>query len=144
VLSIGAALTFDVPWLDITLLVMASFSGGTIDGAGDLLFLRAVHPYERSEMTTVSTSFREVTQVGPPARVLGAADVFNLSSVLSPRRDYARLFHALRPYPAPFVTHLLPSRASRVRVSGIATPCSLQPLPTQSRHPHGTPSLTKA
>ena len=40
--------------------------GGALDGAGNLLFLRAVHPYERAEMTTVFASFRDVTQVAPP------------------------------------------------------------------------------
>ena len=32
-----------------------------------LLFLRAVHPHDRAEMTTVFVSFRDVTQVAPPA-----------------------------------------------------------------------------
>jgi MFS family permease len=65
--SIAAALAAGVPWLGALLLVTAAFSAGTIDGAGNLLFLRAVHPYERAEMTTVFASFRDVTQVVPPA-----------------------------------------------------------------------------
>ena len=81
VLSIAAALTFGVPWLGAALLIMASFGAGTIDGAGNLLFLRAVHPYERSEMTTVFASFREVTQVGPPAVCAALLAFFNLPSV---------------------------------------------------------------
>jgi hypothetical protein len=35
------------------MLVLAGFGAEMIDGAGKLLFLRTVHPYERSEMTTV-------------------------------------------------------------------------------------------
>ena len=81
VLSIAAALSFGVPWLGIALLIMASFGAGTIDGAGNLLFLRAVHSYERSAMTTVFASFREVTQVGPPAVCSVLLAFFNLSSI---------------------------------------------------------------
>jgi MFS transporter, ACDE family, multidrug resistance protein len=82
VLSIAAALTFGgLPWLGAALLVMASFAAGTIDGAGNLLFLRDVHPYERSEMTTVFASFREVTQVGPPVVCSALLVFFSLPSV---------------------------------------------------------------
>ena len=67
IFSIAAALAAGVPWLGALFLVTAAFSAGALDGAGNLLFLRAVHPYERAEMTTVFASFRDVTQVGPPA-----------------------------------------------------------------------------
>jgi len=67
VLSIAAALAVGIPWLGGLLLVFAAFGAGTLDGAGNLLFLRAVHPDERPEMTTVFASFRDVTQVCPPA-----------------------------------------------------------------------------
>jgi MFS family permease len=81
VLSIVGALAFGTPWLGAVLLVLASFGAGTIDGAGNLLFLRAVHPYERAEMTTVFASFREVTQVGPPAVCSVVLAFFSLPSV---------------------------------------------------------------
>jgi MFS family permease len=81
VLSIVAALAFGVPWLGAALLVLATFGAGTIDGAGNLLFLRAVHPYERSEMTTVFASFRDVTQVGPPVMCSVLLVFFSLPSV---------------------------------------------------------------
>jgi hypothetical protein len=45
------------------------------------LFLRAVHPYERSEMTTVFVSFRDVAQLGPPAVCSVLLSLFSLPSV---------------------------------------------------------------
>jgi hypothetical protein len=84
----------------MTLLVMASFSAGTTDGAGNLLFQRVVPPYERSEMTTVFAHLHEVTQVGPAAVSSVLPTFFNLSSVfvaeasrrLSPRRHSHSIF----------------------------------------------------
>ena len=52
--------------------MLAGFGAEMIDGAGNLLFLRAVHPYERSEMTTVFVSYRDVAQLG--------AGIVNLTS----------------------------------------------------------------
>ncbi len=81
VLSLCTALAFGVPWLGATLLVLAALGTETIDGAGNLLFLRAVHSYERSEMTTVFVSFRDVAQLGPPAVCSVLLSVFSLPSV---------------------------------------------------------------
>ena len=53
----------------------------TIDGAGNLLFLRAVHAHERSEMTTVFISYRDVAQLGPPIVFSALLSVFALPSV---------------------------------------------------------------
>ncbi len=80
-LSIVAALAFGAPWLGVLLLVLAAFGAGTIDGAGNHLFLRAVHPHERPEMTTVFASFRDVTQIGPPAACSVLPLFFSLPSV---------------------------------------------------------------
>jgi MFS transporter, ACDE family, multidrug resistance protein len=81
VLSIAAALAFGVPWLGAALIVLAALGTETIDGAGNLLFLRAVHSYERSEMTTVFVSFRDVAQLGPPAVCAVLLSLFSLNSV---------------------------------------------------------------
>ena len=81
ILSITAALAFGVPWLGATLLALAALGTETIDGAGNLLFLRAVHAYERAEMTTVFVSFRDVSQVGPPVVCSLLLSVFPLGSV---------------------------------------------------------------
>lgn len=66
-LSIAAASAFGVPWLGATLLLLAAFGVEMLDGAGNLLFFRAVHPYERAEMATVFASYRDIAQFGPPA-----------------------------------------------------------------------------
>jgi hypothetical protein len=81
VLSICVALAFSTPWLGAILLVLAALGTETIDGAGNLLFLRAVHPYERSEMTTVFVSFRDVAQLGPPTVFALLLSLFSLPSV---------------------------------------------------------------
>lgn len=66
ILSVAAAIAAGQPGLGAFFLVMAACCAGALDGAGNLLFLRAVHPYERAEMTTVFASYRDVTQVAPP------------------------------------------------------------------------------
>jgi MFS transporter, ACDE family, multidrug resistance protein len=81
VLSICATLAFGVPWPGAALLVLAALGTETIDGAGNLLFLRAVHTYERSEMTTVFVSFRDVAQLGPPVICSILLALFSLPSV---------------------------------------------------------------
>ena len=54
-----------------------------IDGAGNLLFLRAVHHYECSEMTTVFVSYRDVAQLGPPVVSAVLLSLFALPSVFA-------------------------------------------------------------
>jgi MFS family permease len=81
VLSICAALAFGTPWLGAGLLVLAALGTEIIDGAGNLLFLRAVRAYERAEMTTVFVSFRDVAQLGPPAVCSVLLSLFSLTSV---------------------------------------------------------------
>lgn len=83
VLSILAALPFGTPLLGATMLVLAALGTETIDGAGNLLFLRAVHPYERPEMTTVFVSFRDVAQLGPPVACTVLLSVFALPAVFT-------------------------------------------------------------
>jgi MFS family permease len=81
VLSVCAALAFHIPWLGAAMIVLAAFGTETIDGAGNLLFLRAVHAHERSEMTTVFVSYRDVAQLGPPVVFAILLSVFSLPSV---------------------------------------------------------------
>ena len=81
VLSIGMAFAFGLPWLGATILALAALGTETIDGAGNLLFLRAVHMYERAEMTTVFVSYRDVAQLGPPAVCSVLLSLFSLPSV---------------------------------------------------------------
>jgi len=81
VLTVCPALAFHLPWLGAAMLVLASFGTEMLDGAGNLLFLRAVHPHERSEMTTVFVSYRDVAQLGPPAVFSILLSLFALPSV---------------------------------------------------------------
>jgi MFS transporter, ACDE family, multidrug resistance protein len=81
VLSICAALAFGLPFLGAFLLALAALGTETIDGAGNLLFLRAVRAHERPEMTTVFVSFRDFSQLGPPSVCALLLTVFGLPSV---------------------------------------------------------------
>jgi hypothetical protein len=44
----------------MALICVAAFFATMIDGAGNVPFLRAVHPYEREAMTAVFMTFRHV------------------------------------------------------------------------------------
>jgi hypothetical protein len=80
-LTVIAASTVSKPWIGAAMLLVATLAAETIDGAGNLLFLRAVHPYERSEMTTVFVSYRDMAQLAPPAVFSVLLSLFSLSSV---------------------------------------------------------------
>src|ERR1700722_1186751 len=82
-MTVATAAAFHLPWLGAAALVLAGLGAEMIDGAGNLLFLRAVHPYERSEMTTVFVSYRDVAQLGPPLVCAALLSVFALPSVFA-------------------------------------------------------------
>lgn len=82
-MTAATAVAFHLPWVGAATLVLAGFGAEMIDGAGNLLFLRAVHPHERSEMTTVFVSFRDVGQLGPPLVCAALLSVFALPSVFA-------------------------------------------------------------
>jgi MFS family permease len=71
------------PWLGASLLLVAAFATSLIDGAGNMLFLRAVHPYERPEMTSVFTTYRDTSQIGPPAVFSVLLKIFALPAVFA-------------------------------------------------------------
>ena len=52
--------------IGVVALLMGAFAAGVIDAAGNVPYLRAVHPHERPEMTTVYNTFRGVSQTAPP------------------------------------------------------------------------------
>jgi hypothetical protein len=70
-----------VPIIGAAMLVFAAFCTEIIDGAGNSLYLRAVHPYERSEMTAVFVSYRDFSQFAPPAVFSVVLSVFELPAV---------------------------------------------------------------
>ena len=54
------------PLVGLGLLVVAAGCATIIDAAGNVPFLRAVHPYERAEMTSVFMTFRHVNSLVTP------------------------------------------------------------------------------
>jgi hypothetical protein len=58
--SLAAGAAAGVPPLCMALICLGAFSATMIDGAGNVPFLRAVHPYEREAMTAVFMTFRHV------------------------------------------------------------------------------------
>jgi predicted MFS family arabinose efflux permease len=82
-MTVATAAAFHPPWVGAAALVLAGLGAEMIDGAGNLLFLRAVHPYERSEMTTVFVSYRDAAQLGQPLVCAGLLSVFALQSVFA-------------------------------------------------------------
>lgn len=67
--------------IGVAVLILAAAAAGTIDAAGNVPFLRAVHPHERPEMTTVYNSFRGVSQTVPPGIFAILLKVFELPAV---------------------------------------------------------------
>jgi MFS family permease len=65
-LAAGAAAGAGTPLVCMALLLFAAFSATVIDGAGNVPFLRAVHPYERAAMTSVFMTFRHVGSLVMP------------------------------------------------------------------------------
>jgi len=64
--SLAAAAAAGAPLLCMALICLGAFSATIIDGVGNVPFLRAVHPYERAEMTAVFMTFRHVGSLVVP------------------------------------------------------------------------------
>lgn len=79
--TVAVALAAGVPWLVAAVLVAAAVVTGAVDGAGNVPFLRAVHPMERAEMTTVFATYRDVSQLVPPGVFALLLKVFHLPAV---------------------------------------------------------------
>lgn len=78
-LTVGA--TAHWPLLAMALICLASLFATMIDGAGNVPFLRAVRPLERSEMTAVFMTFRHVGALALPALFAGVLAVAPLPFV---------------------------------------------------------------
>ncbi|MBT5432499.1 MAG: MFS transporter [Alphaproteobacteria bacterium] len=81
VASLAVALVAGTPWLGVVFFLIAAFFTSIIDGAGNMLFLRAVHAHERAEMTSVFATFRDTSQIGPPGVFSLLLSVFALPAV---------------------------------------------------------------
>ncbi len=79
--SLAIGMTLGMPWVAVAMMLIASFVTSSIDGAGNMLFLRAVHPYERSEMTSVFITYRDISQITAPGIFTVLLSVFALPAV---------------------------------------------------------------
>jgi hypothetical protein len=68
--------------LVLTFLILATFWATSLDGVGNIFFLRAVHPYERVEMASVFSTFRDAAQAVPSVMVVPLARFFEMSLIL--------------------------------------------------------------
>ena len=66
VLFIGATVFSAIPYVALSLLFLASFGLVMLDAAGGLPFLMSVKPSERTEMSAVYSSFRDVSGILTP------------------------------------------------------------------------------
>jgi ACDE family multidrug resistance protein len=54
------------PWLGVALIMCATLSMVVVDTGGNVAFLLSVHPGERPEMTSVYSTYRDISETGPP------------------------------------------------------------------------------
>lgn len=80
-LTVVAGLLEPAPAVLAALFFVACFGTVTLDALGNIPFLRSVHPYERSEMTSVFRTYIEMSQLLPAAIFAGLLMVFPLGSV---------------------------------------------------------------
>jgi MFS family permease len=81
VATLAVAWFMAAPWWGAAALLVAAFATGIVDGAGNLPFLRAVHPLERPEMTTVFATYRDAAQLAPPGLFSLLLRLFELPAV---------------------------------------------------------------
>lgn len=80
-ITLAAALLMGTSLVGAAILVLSAFAAETLDGAGNTLFLRAVHPHDRGEMTAVFVTYRDFAQLAPPAVFAMLLAVFALPAV---------------------------------------------------------------
>lgn len=80
-ITIMIALAQDWLMLVLVLIVLSACAAAIVDGAGNVPFLRAVHPYERAEMTSVFVTYRHTAQLVTPGVFSLVLGVFALPAV---------------------------------------------------------------
>ena len=80
-ITIGIGIAAGHPWIAAALIIAAALGISITDGAGNMPFLRAVHPHERAEMTAVYTTYRDSARATMPAVYAILLLVFPLSAV---------------------------------------------------------------
>ncbi len=81
VLSLSVYLYTAVPLLASVLLVITALGATMLDGIGNVLFYRAVRGRERSEMTAVFATYRDVSQLATPGLYAVLLNFFTLPIV---------------------------------------------------------------
>lgn len=81
VVTIMIAMVQDWPMLVLVLIILSACAAAIVDGAGNVPFLRAVHPYERAEMTSVFVTYRHTAQLVTPGVFSLVLGVFALPAV---------------------------------------------------------------
>ena len=81
VMTIGVAIVADSAWAGVAFLLLGAVFAAVIDAVGNALFLRAVHSYERPEMTAVFTTYREMAHLSGPGVFSVLLTFFALPSV---------------------------------------------------------------
>lgn len=65
--SMVVTLVAGLPWLCAAVLLVSALVTASLDAGGNVPFLRAVRPLEREEMTGVFSTYRDASQLLPPA-----------------------------------------------------------------------------
>ena len=111
-LTLLVAVASAEPWLTVGLLLVAALCMMTLDAVGNAPFLAAVRPGERSEMTPVYATYRDIAEIVPPGVFALLLMVFELPAVFVVgglamlcagqlcRRMHPRLGRSRRPRPA--------------------------------------------
>ncbi len=81
ILTLGIGMAAGHPWIAAGFIVAAALGISITDGAGNVPFLRAVHPHERAEMTAVYTTYRDTARATMPALYSVLLLFFPLSAV---------------------------------------------------------------
>lgn len=83
VITLSLAVLSHPAWLAAMVLVIAGLFTSLIDGAGNVPFLRAVKPSQRSRMTAVFMTYRDASQLISPAVFSGLLAVFSFSALFA-------------------------------------------------------------
>src|SRR3546814_10377261 len=79
--AIVAGLLQPSPLVTAALFAFAALGAAALDALGNIPFLRAVHHYERSEMTSVFRTYIEASQLLPAAAYTAVLTVAPLTAV---------------------------------------------------------------
>ncbi len=82
-LTIAVGVAAVSPWLGAGVLLVAAVGASSIDGAGNVPFMSAVRTGERSEMTTVYATYRDVARLSTPGLYALIRQVFALPAVFA-------------------------------------------------------------